>query len=81
MFPVMAFCGRDMERSHILDVLKLPNQDSASNWDIDGGLWGEVKICCYDGQLGPPVCNDEDHRRALLDAKSLVEARVFNQLG
>ena len=40
MFPVMAFCGRDMDRSHwshILDVLKLPNQDSASNWDIDGG--------------------------------------------
>ena len=33
-----------MERSHILDVLKLPNQDSASNWDIDGGL---VKISSY----------------------------------
>ena len=47
MFPVMAFCGRGMERSHILDVLKLPNQDSASNWDIDGGLCGEVKISSY----------------------------------
>ena len=47
MFPVMAFCGRDMERSHILDVLKLPNQDSASNWDIDGGLCGEVKTSSY----------------------------------
>ena len=35
-----------MERSHILDVLKLPNQDSASNWDI-GGLCGEVKISSY----------------------------------
>ena len=44
MFPVMAFCGRGMEKSHILDVLKLPNQDSASNWDIDGGL---VKISSY----------------------------------
>ena len=57
-------------RSRSLDVLKLPNQASASHWDIDGCAEG-TKPTAMMFRWDDQYVTNGDKRRELLDVNSL----------